>query len=610
MSPCATAADGADTKTPWRVMILDSADPSEPVAQSFGRAIREALTAQVSSPIDFYSEFLDSLRFRGSSYESEFVAFLTQKYRERRPDLVVTIFPEALEFLARHRADLWPQSPAVFVGVPDDLPIARTPPSGVTGVRSHVDFAGTLALALRLQPETRRVVVVSGASELDHLWRARAEMALRAHAGRLEAAYLDGLAVPDLLKAVAHLPQGTIVLHTTFFRDAAGRSASPGKVTRGVAEASSVPVYGTFESALGLGIVGGSMLSFEEQARSGGELAIAILKGGRPEAMPLEASSASVPRVDWRQMRRFGLRDTLLPAGTLVLFRPTSLWEQYPGRIVGGLTVVVVQFALIMVLLMERRQRRRAELRAQRQSVELAHASRLATLGEISASIAHQVNQPLGAILSNADAAEMLLDASPPSLGELRQILADIRRDDERASEVIRGLRAFFRRREVEVQPVDLNDAIVEALRLLEGESRRHGVAVEKDLFEGLPPVAGDRVHLQQVVLNLALNGLEATAESSRDEKRVTVRTRRRDTGEVEVAIADTGPGIAPEHLPQLFDSFFTTKRTGMGLGLSIARTLVESHGGRIWASSNGGGATFCFVLPAVSREAASEQFN
>jgi signal transduction histidine kinase len=598
----APAAGVDESKSSWNVMILDSTDPSAPGAQSVHQAIRQVLTTQASHPIDFYSEFLDSVRFQGPSYESEFVAFLTQKYRGHKPDLVVTVLPGALEFLGRHRTDLWPDTPAVFFGVPDDLASARTTAPGVTGVLQHVDFAGTLELALRLQPGTRRVVVVSGASDFDRLWRVRAEMALRAYAGRVESSYLDGLAIPELLETVAHLPPGTIVLHTTVLLDGEGHRTKPREVTAQVAGASSVPVYGTFEPALGTGIIGASIVGVESQAHRAGELALRILQGKRPESMPVEPSAASVPTVDWRQMRRFGLSESLLPPGTLVLFRPTPIWEQYWGEIVGGLAVFVLQFSLIVTLLIERRQRRRAERRSRDLTVELAHASRLTTVGEITASIAHQVNQPLAAILSNAEAAELLLDASPLPLGELRQILADIRRDDERAGEVIHGMRALLQRREVEVRPVDLNEATSEILRLLNGESSRLGVTVEVDLLEGLPAVAGDRVHLQQVVLNLVMNGLEATAERCGGGNRVTVRTKWRETGEVEVAVEDTGPGIAPEHFPRLFDSFFTTKKNGMGLGLSIARSLVESHGGRIWAENNTGGATFRFVLPGCAR--------
>jgi PAS domain S-box-containing protein len=246
--------------------------------------------------------------------------------------------------------------------------------------------------------------------------------------------------------------------------------------------------------------------------------------------------------------------------------------------------------------------------RAEEVRRELRHASRLAMVGELTASIAHEINQPLGAILNNADAAEMLLDASPPALGEVRQILEDIRKDDLRASEVIRRLRNLLRKREMELQPVDLNDLAAEAVALVRAESRRRGVAVEARLAAELPPVRGDRVHLQQVMLNLLLNGMEAMTDVAR-EKRLTVRTSLNRDGWVEVAVADAGAGIPADRLPRLFEPFFSTKKEGMGLGLSIARSLVEAHGGRIRAANDPrGGAVFQFELPAAREEAGAVQ--
>ncbi len=239
--------------------------------------------------------------------------------------------------------------------------------------------------------------------------------------------------------------------------------------------------------------------------------------------------------------------------------------------------------------------------RAEEARHELAHASRLALVGELTASIAHELNQPLGAILSNADAAEMLLESAPESLGEVRQILADIRQDDLRASEVIRRLRGLLRKHKMEIQAVDLNELTADILALIRAETRRRRVAVEAGLAANLPPVWGDKVHLQQVLLNLLLNGMEAMADMP-GEKRLTVRTALNPGGGVEIAVSDSGPGIPEDRLPHLFDPFFSTKKDGMGMGLSLARSIVEAHGGRIWAENNSpAGATFRFALPIRS---------
>ena len=234
---------------------------------------------------------------------------------------------------------------------------------------------------------------------------------------------------------------------------------------------------------------------------------------------------------------------------------------------------------------------------------ELVHASRLAVLGELSASIAHEINQPLGAILSNADSAEMLLAADPPQLDELKQVIDDIRRDDVRAGEVIRRMRSLLRKQELVMEPFDLNRAIGDVLELVRTDLSRRGVEVTTK-FAMIPIVHGDQVHVQQVVMNLVLNSLEVMTENVASKRGIDIVTGRTDDGQIEVTFADTGPGIHPQHLARLFDSFFTTKQNGMGLGLSIARSIVEAHGGRIWAENGAeGGAVFHFSIPVRSTQ-------
>ena len=238
--------------------------------------------------------------------------------------------------------------------------------------------------------------------------------------------------------------------------------------------------------------------------------------------------------------------------------------------------------------------------RAEEANRNLAHAARLAVAGELTASIAHEINQPLGAILSNADAAEMLLERPHPPLDEIRQILADIRRDDLRASDVIQHLRALLRKHELEIQPLDFNELITEVLRLAAADGQRRRVHFVREFAADLPLVPGDRVHLQQVMLNLMLNAMDAMADTPIQRRRVTLRTRPTAGGGVEVAVIDTGSGIDPERLNHIFDSFFTTKKEGMGLGLSIARSIIEAHRGALTVMNNpDGGATFAFTLPA-----------
>jgi len=238
--------------------------------------------------------------------------------------------------------------------------------------------------------------------------------------------------------------------------------------------------------------------------------------------------------------------------------------------------------------------------RAEESGRQLAQATRFAAVGELTAMVAHEINQPLCAILSNAEAAEILLRTDQPPLDELREIVADIRKDDLRADAAIRGIRSLLRRRDYEPRPVDLVATINHVFKLSAGDALHRRVPIRHELAPDLPPVTGDRSSIEQVLVILIVNGMDAmkdTPESARD----LVVSARRDGEFVEVTVRDRGHGIAPANMSQLFDSFFTTKADGMGMGLSIARSMIFVHGGRIWAeNSPEGGATFHFTL-AVS---------
>ena len=244
--------------------------------------------------------------------------------------------------------------------------------------------------------------------------------------------------------------------------------------------------------------------------------------------------------------------------------------------------------------------RRGAEVELQQLRTQLAHASRVSMLGQLAAALAHELSQPLGAILRNTEAAEIFIEHDPPDLDELRAILADIRQDDQRATDVIERLRALLKRRGFAPRALAVSGEVLgPVIALVQFDALARQVRLEIQADPALPTVLGDPVQLQQVLLNLMLNAMDAVADRPADRRQVTVRARRHGEREVEVAVGDSGPGIAPERLGRLFEPFFTTKPNGMGIGLSISRTLIEAHGGRLWAENNAGeGATFRFTLP------------
>jgi C4-dicarboxylate-specific signal transduction histidine kinase len=258
------------------------------------------------------------------------------------------------------------------------------------------------------------------------------------------------------------------------------------------------------------------------------------------------------------------------------------------------------------------RKRAEAELRESEQryremQTALAHTNRVATMGQLAASIAHEVSQPITATVFNAEAGLLWLDAQPPDLEEVRQTLARIVQSGNRAGEVIGRIRALIKKAPLRKDQLEINGAILEVIELTRGEAEKNGVSVHTQFADGLPLIQGDRVQLQQVILNLIVNAVQAMSGVSEGSRELLISTGAAESDDVLVAVRDTGPGLPPSSAEHLFDAFYTTKADGVGMGLSICRSIIEAHGGRLWASANlPRGAVFQFTAPAYAGEQSS----
>jgi signal transduction histidine kinase len=306
--------------------------------------------------------------------------------------------------------------------------------------------------------------------------------------------------------------------------------------------------------------------------------------------------------LDWRQLERWRIPEARVPPGTTLLFRSVAA-PNGDARYLGmGLLVFAGQLALIIGLVVERAWRRRAEREARQTRESLAHLTRVSAMGELAASLAHELNQPLTGILGNARAAGHLLSRGDLPVPLLKDIIRDIVEDDKRAADVIGRIRELSRKRATERVPLDVNDVIRDAIKLVNSNSIIRNVSVGLNLTPNAIVVEGDRIQLQQVVLNLLLNGLEAAATSGVGPHTVVVSTSLSDRHTAHIVVRDSGGGLPPGIENRVFDPFFTTKEAGMGMGLSIARSIVESHRGRIWASNSPDrGAEFHFTLPRLA---------
>jgi signal transduction histidine kinase len=598
MSCVVSAADG-----PWRVVILSGTDPTLPAFVAIDRAMRGALNAPGTHPVELYLESLDTMRFPGAQIEPEMLALLKKKYAKERVDAVIAVVPAGLAFAERHRDDIWPGAAIVFHSVAENELRGRTLAPRTTGIPARFDMAGTADLALRLRPSTRRLVVIGGSGDYDRYVLAIAREQLGSRRKDVDIEYWTDRRFDDLTRDTAQLPADAAILILSIGRDAAGRTFTARDAAALLARSASVPMFAIYDTFMGTGVVAGMVDNYAWRGERVAKHLVDTLASGADSPMPVPAVVPSECVADARELTKWNLSQDRLPPGCTVRFGEPTALQRYRWQIALAFAIIASQSVLIAALVLQRRRRRHAEVETQAARAELTHAARLASMGELTASIAHEIKQPLSAILAHADTAELLLETDVPPLPEIQRILAEIRKDDLRASDVITRLRDLLGRHEMERRPVDLNDAIRNALAVVEAEARQRDVTVVTQLAPDLPPVVGDDVHLQQVVLNLVLNAMDAVAGVEQSARRISVGTRAVANG-VQITVADDGPGIDPAISSRLFESFVTTKSRGLGLGLSIARTIVEAHGGTIGATGDAGhGAVFRVVLPAAPPE-------
>jgi signal transduction histidine kinase len=406
-----------------------------------------------------------------------------------------------------------------------------------------------------------------------------------------------GLRVTEIRQRVAALPSDSAVFYFGINADPERTYASAVEALPLIAETTNQPIIGDSEPQIGAGAIGGFVMSPGEIGRDAGRLVMRVLDGEDASNIPVTTGTALKPMFDWRQLQRWNISESMLPAGSEVRFRPLGMWEQYSARILAACAALLFQTTLICWLVYENRRRHLAEVRSRSAMAELTHMNRRSAAGQLSASLTHEVNQPLASIVARASAALRWLRAENPNVEKVKASLEGILAAGHRAGDIVASVRAMFKKDAPQKASTDINEIIRTVLSIVRVELQKNNIDLQTQLNEHLPLVQGDKVQLQQVVLNLVMNGIEAM--HSVRPRVLKVQTDQAKPGLVHVLVEDTGTGIDPSKLHRIFEPLFTTKGTGMGMGLAICQSIIESHGGRICVSpAVTRGSIFKFELP------------
>ena len=585
---------------PKTILILQSYGQNFKPWSEYSKALRQELEQRSPRRLIIQEFSVITARAEEEKAEYQFVDYLRALFVHRSPDLIVAFGAPGAAFAQTHRKELFPGAPLILAAIEERRVQSAVLTENDTVVSVRQNIPVLFDHILQLLPNTKTVAVVIGNSPNERFWTLHLERELEPLTKRVTLLFYNELSFGEILKQAASLPPDSAIFWAQLQVDVLGAVNEGDRTLRELATVANAPIFSYDDAFLTGEIVGGPMTSVSVTTRTTTDVVLRILEGEKPAAITTPVLQYGPAKYDWRQLQRWGISESRLPSGSQVLFREPTAWQRYSWQIALTIAIILLQTGLIAALLREHRRRRLAEVQSRQRMAELARVMRFSTAGEMAASIAHELNQPLGAILTNAETLDVILKSPTPDITELKDIVKDILHDDQRAGEVIRRIRSLLKKAPFELKDFDLNDLVRETLGVLSALAAARKVELTSSITQNALPILGDRIQIQQVILNLVVNGIEAMKDTLAESRIISIRTSPVEDF-AELSVSDHGQGIPEDKLKEIFEPFFSSKAEGMGMGLSIARTIVKAHNGSIWAKNRvHDGATFRIRLPLV----------
>jgi signal transduction histidine kinase len=576
------AADAHAADSQVAVLALYGSRPDLPSNIIVDEIIRSTLERELGPRLDFYAEFLDAARWPEGETQIAVHDFLRRRYAQKKISVIIAVARPAVNFMRIYGDELFPGVPIVAYGDSDALRDWK-PGRPITGRLAKIDLTQTAELILRLQPATREILVISGTSDSDRWREFEARGQLARFEKRVKLTYMDAGTAQDFVRAAARVPDGTVILFLSMYQDSAGDKLLSHEVLARIAKEARVPVYNQTATNIGLGIVGGVVFDPESLGLETAQLTLRVLRGERLQDLPVQEGKATVPMVDWRQLRRWGLDEKRLPAGTVVRFREASVWDSYRWYILGFLAAMTLESLLVVTLSVQRRKRRTSENALKELSGQLIHAAEEERLR-----LARELHDDFSQRLALLHVAlDMLCQESPSNGTSLRQQLEALAKDVQELESDVHNLSHRLHSSKLEV--LGLKAALKDVCRQV---SHQHNVDIQLQADELSPKLSADLSLCFYRIAQEALNNAVKHSHSARIEVKLG-----NSGGRVWMRIKDFGVG------------FDATARAN-GIGLAAMRERLRMVGGSLQVKSSPGVGTELtaeakVVTPAISSHAA-----
>ena len=585
-----------------RILAIFGFKQAMPFGYYTAESMRETLTSEAPFPIELNIEFADLARYPDETYLAKIVDFYRFKYSKDKFDLVLAIGDETAKMMVEYGDELFGDIPIVIIGSGLDFLAKESKNSNTFFLKWGWDIGKTLEIIQDLLPKTQHLYFISGATISDLSIRNVALEDLSNTRVNFKTTFITDFTATEMLEKIAHLPNNSVIFFLSVIRDINNVGFISRDLMHEVSEKANMPTFGMSDTYLGHGIVGGKLLSPAYQGRRLIRTALKILND-EPIKNTGSLKGDNQVMFDWRQLKRWSINEKDLPPNSVVKYKEHSIWDAHKGKIIGAISIILSQGLAVIFLLIQRKRRSHAESESRSLRDDLAHISRVMSMGEMATSLAHEVNQPLTAIQSYAQAAQRFLQRQPPEYKEVSNSLEGVVEGSRRAKQVIQRIRMTLDKEPSQRSTNKVRDLINGVLLLVQGNINEKKIHLKLDIENGLPKVICDQVQLQQVLLNLIINGIDAICEKSVEVRELTVLAYQEQDENVVISVKDSGVGIDENILKQPFDAFYTTKKEGLGVGLSISKSIIEDHGGRLWITKNQDrGVTVSFTVP-VSKE-------